>query len=489
MTRPYLPTIDIPKPGDLGTGHWNLSSLTTITVLFGKNGSGKSRLLRSWRDQDPSTTHYVIPERSGDMTFEPSFLNQQTDAAQRSSISRFNFLDSYRRHVVTRIQAYFLTRGSVRGDQLPGDPTELEKLISDVLPDFLITLSGAANPPYSIHRTSTNQQVGDVHQLSSGEAQILSLALDILTISAIWDLQGSAKRLLLIDEPDAHIHPDLQVRFADFLVRVVNRFKLQVIVATHSTTLLAALGQFGAEDTSVVYLDRTRSNFAASPFSKETKELSACLGGHALMGPLFGVPLLLVEGDDDYRIWSQIPRYHVTSFSVIPTNGDEIRHYQRSLETIFAALRDATEPAGFALLDGDKALPVPNPHSPQNHIKFIRLGCHEVENLFLTDEVLALLGTDWQQAAAAIEARASEFGSKAPILSIATDWDRRNVDIHDFMNEITKVLDPKNVHWTLRVARAIGERRPSGQLHDFLGADVVHALWGVAVESKQVAAE
>ena len=148
--------------------------------------------------------------------------------------------------------------------------------------------------------------------------------------------------LLLIDEPDAHIHPDLGVRFADFLVKVTARFKLQVVVATHSTSLLAALGQSGLQSASVIYLDQTKPNFVATPFSKEIKELSVCLGGHALMGPLFGVPLLLVEGDDDYKIWSQVPRYHVTSFSVIPTNGDEIKQYQRSLETIFSALREGT---------------------------------------------------------------------------------------------------------------------------------------------------
>ncbi len=64
---------------------------------------------------------------------------------------------------------------------------------------------------------------------------------------------------------------------------------------------------------SCIYLDRTKSDFSAQPFTSVTKELSACLGGHALMGPLFGVPILLVEGDDDYRIWSQVPRHHIIS--------------------------------------------------------------------------------------------------------------------------------------------------------------------------------
>src|SRR5687767_2265394 len=112
------------------------------------------------------------------------------------------------------------------------------------------------------------------------------------------------------------MHPDLQARFADFLVQVSHRFKLQTVVATHSTTLLAAIGQFADADAAVVYLDRTKSTFIGQAFTSEMKELAACLGGHALMGPLFGVPILLVEGDDDYRIWSQVPRHHITSFAV-----------------------------------------------------------------------------------------------------------------------------------------------------------------------------
>jgi len=296
-------------------------------------------------------------------------------------------------------------------------------------------------------------------------------------MSAIWDMEEAPTRLLLIDEPDAHIHPDLQVRFADFLTKVAHHFKLQVVVATHSTTLLAALGQFGGDSAGVVYLDRTKSDFRAQPFSKEMKEIAACLGGHALMGPLFGVPLLLVEGDDDYRIWSQVPRHHVASFSVIPTNGEEIKQYQKSLETILRALREPISPAGYALLDGDKKLPEDNGTS-QKQIKFIRLNCHEAENLFLTDEVLDILSIDWARAASKIVERSGDFGAKAPMLAQACNWDRKTADIHELINQITQILDPKNVHWTIRVARVIGERRPTGQLLDFLGTQVVDALWG-----------
>ncbi|EHK55533.1 AAA family ATPase, partial [Allomesorhizobium alhagi] len=117
--------------------------------------------------------------------------------------------------------------------------------------------------------------------------------MDVLTIAAIWEIEDRQERLILIDEPDAHIHPDLQVRFADFLVQVAEKYAPQVAIATHSTTFMAALGQFGGNAASVLYLDRRASEFVAQPFDAIMKELSACLGGHALMGPLFGVPLLL----------------------------------------------------------------------------------------------------------------------------------------------------------------------------------------------------
>ncbi|WP_244500947.1 ATP-dependent nuclease [Methyloceanibacter marginalis] len=412
------------------------------------------------------------------LTFNPNLLSDQIEGSRRTRHSQHNFSPEYRVEIITRIQAYFLARGSVREDRLPGNPSELEQFLAALLPDFTLTIDGNSNPPYKLVRTSTGQPVGDVHQLSSGEAQILSIALDVLTIAAMWEIQGAEKRLMLVDEPDAHIHPDLQVRFADFLVKVATRFDLQIAIATHSTTLLAALGQFGGEEASVVYLDRTTSEFRARHFSKEAKELAACLGGHALMGPLFGVPLLLVEGDDDYRLWSQVPRHHVVSFSVIPTNGDEIKRYQKSLETILAALREPGSPAGYALLDGDKPIPEANPDSPQEHIRFVRLSCHESENLYLTDEVLAALGTDWAVASAEIAAKANDYGEKGAALAEAPNWDRMKVDIHNLMNEITRILDAKNVHWTIRVARAIGEKRPMGQLLDFLGTDVVNALWG-----------
>ncbi len=476
----YFPQIDVACPSFIGSGNWKLSGLTGITVLFGKNGSGKSLFLRALRDAKGEVAHYVVPERTGDLGFEPSFIQQQIDSQQRRNISARNFMPEYRRQILARIQTYFMVRGggSKPKEIPPAHPDELESLLAQLLPDFAIELQ-PKNPPYKLIRASDKMEIGPVDQLSSGESQLLTIGIDILTMAAIWEIEGSAERLMLIDEPDAHIHPDLQARFADFLVQTAHRFHFQTIIATHSTTLLAAIGQFGGDASSVVYLDRRSREFTAKQFTAILKEVAACLGGHALMGPLFGMPLLLVEGDDDYRIWSQVPRHHTSSFAVIPSNGEEIYKFQKTLEQIFASLRTSTlTPAGFALLDGDKNLPVSDASNPQSHIKFLRLDCREAENLYFTDEVLSMLGTDWSKATAKIIAESGNHGSKSVKLASAATWDLQNGDLKDVINEVSKILDPKNVHWTMRVGTCIGRNKPVGQLASYLGEGLITALWG-----------
>ncbi|HEY4100345.1 MAG TPA: AAA family ATPase [Gemmatimonadales bacterium] len=476
----YTQQSSVPRAAVLGGGAWQLADLTALTVLFGKNGSGKSLLLRSWRDHNRIGTHYVVPERTGEFNYNANFLKPQLSAEERSQQSQRNFTPEYRSHTLARVQAYFMERGAGRAGAVGTPaPDELERFLSMLLPDFDVKLRSAV-PPYRLSRASDGQEIKNVDQLSSGEAQLLSIGIDILTIAAIWELQAGVPRVVLVDEPDAHIHPDLQVRFADFLVQVGDRFELQFVVATHSTTLLAAIGQFGKENTSQIYMDRTKTELHAVPFSEALRELASVLGGHALMGPLFGVPLLLVEGDDDYRIWSQVPRHHITSFAVVPCEGQKIRQYQVSLERVFASLRDdAAMPAGFALLDGDQPLPVgDNPQ--QRHVRFLRTECREAENLYLTTDVLASLepGLTWDAGCSRIEAAANQFGDKASRLAAVRSWDRVSDDVKVVISEISKILDPKGVHWTQRVGAAIGKQRPTGELARWLGAGVLDALWG-----------
>lgn len=477
----YLKNIQIPKISQLGGGQWEISDLNDITILFGRNGSGKSVLLRSWRDKSVNDVHYVAPERTGEMDMQPHYMKEEIEPSGRKGASTTNYVPEYRRRIVSRIQAYFMTRGNFRGDcAAPGSPEDIEKFIRGLLPDFDLTMNASTQLPYKLERTDKNEIISSVTQLSSGEAQLFTIALDILTIASMWEINKQITRIILIDEPDVHIHPDLQVRFADFICQLSQYFKLQFVIATHSTSLLAAIGQLGREKASVIYLNRIKSICKAQNFSSIHRELTACLGGHVLMGPLFGAPILLVEGDDDYRIWSQVPRHHITSFAVIPSNGDEIKKYQKTLENILSSLReDKTTPCGYALLDGDKPLPSPNTDNPQENINFIKLSCHESENLYLCDEVLADMETTWEQAKDKIKKSANKYGDKEAQLLTVDSWNRQEADIKSVINQIAEILDPKLLPWTLRLGKVIGKSMPQGQLAEFLGGSVISSLWAV----------
>jgi predicted ATPase len=480
----------IQRPGYVGGGIWMLKGMTDITIFMGKNGSGKSILLRAWRDQSPDDVHYIVPERTGNIEFQPNYMEQEFDGTRRRSFSTGNFVEEYRRRIAARVQTYFMKRGNFRGNgAVPAKPGDLEELIDLLVPDFRLTLQ-AGQPPYVLTRRTTDEVITQIQQLSSGEAQLVTLALDILTIAAIWEIEARVSRIMLVDEPDSHIHPDLQARFAEFLVEVADRFNVQFLVASHSTSLMSALGMFGGDRASVIYVDRTHSEYTAKRFDEATRQIAACLGGHVLMGPLFGAPLLLVEGDDDYRIWGQVPRQHQINLAVIPCGGDEIKKYQDTLEAMLTSLCDhPVVPVGYALLDGDKQLPQSNEHHPQTFIRFLKLSCHEAENLYLTDNVLEALGQTWDSAKQALKAQAANHGNKSEALSNCDTWDRRWQDVKTLINEISLILDPKHVHWTVRVGTVIGTSRPEGDIAEYLGDEVVKALWGAPVNVPEAVAE
>jgi predicted ATPase len=473
------PEAVVNRPAYLGGDRWQLKRLNAINVILGRNGSGKSILLRLLRDKAPDQSHYVVPERTGEIEFEPNFMEQVLRATGRRDGSQGNFSSKYRQQIITRIQGYYTKRGTKKVSEINHDPDDLTKAMSIILPDFTVSAKGES-PFYELRRIKDGSSVTSVSNLSSGESQLLSLGMDILTIVGIWELDRETKRLLLIDEPDAHIHPDLQIKFADFICYIEREFKTQIFVATHSTTLLSALGQFGGDKVSLFYLTPGVDELAGEAFSHVTKELSAMLGGHLIMGPLFGAPVLLVEGDDDYRVWIHVARAGHIKMCVLPCNGEELKRYQKTLERMFSALSDNANLRGVALLDGDKSLPDLKPGNEQKYVPFARLACHETENLYLSDEILKALGYDWASAKAKILSEADRYGQKANALRTILIDDRRALDLKSVINEVAEILDPKKLLWTVRLGKEIARGRPTGMLADFIGSDLINQIWGAS---------
>ena len=135
----------------------------------------------------------------------------------------------------------------------------------------------------------------DVVSAGSGLNQILQLAAIIS-----WRKPG----IVLLDEPDAHLHSSVQAQLLDFLTELVDSFHLQVILATHSRDLI---GQAPLQ--AIVPVDRSRSKL--TPLAS----LDHLLLEYQRQGTITNVDLALlyqtkrcifVEGPTDSRLLPRI---------------------------------------------------------------------------------------------------------------------------------------------------------------------------------------
>ena len=69
------------------------------------------------------------------------------------------------------------------------------------------------------------------------------------------------------------------------------------------------------------------------------------------------------------------------------------------------------------------------------------------------------------------------MGGEKELLEKVSGADPRSCDLKDVINQISEIIDPKALNWTVRLGRVIGNNRPSEQLATFLGATTLNALW------------
>lgn len=92
----------------------------------------------------------------------------------------------------------------------------------------------------------------DIDDLSSGEKSIVVLFLPLLEEQILEKLKGleltasgkteaavvAEDRVFLVDEPEQHLHPDLQAKILTYIRRVSQTTKTQFVITTHSPTIL-----------------------------------------------------------------------------------------------------------------------------------------------------------------------------------------------------------------------------------------------------------
>ena len=413
---------------ELHFGSASLSRLSRINVILGKNGSGKSRFLREidtnlWQ-HDEYSVHYISPERAGVFKKDGNIQNliesnvlwyketrrkNQSENFKAASAAHLREIElAYLRRLQDSKQLRFDLERSFKSDRLDR--------INSLFANIYLEQSGSDY----VFRTHDGEIIAS-DQISSGESEAVTLAAEIMYF--FETLNPNKINLLLLDEPDVHLHPDLQARMANFIINEVNSLsdvlqtKLIICVTTHSTPMVCALSR--SIFTSVGIKNFDDSHVIQKDVSEQLKKVAPFFG-HPLSLSLNNDPILIIEGEDDERVWQQASRSskgRINLFPVLATSVDQ----QGELETFCAQFLESIydSPIAFSLRDGDGKL---EPLDPIGPVLRFRLCCYAIENALLSDESLSILNTTWPK-----------FCEKA------TEWSQSNSG-HKDLSLITQLI-------------------------------------------------
>lgn len=288
------------------------------------------------------------------------------------------------------------------------------------------------------------------------------------------------ENILFLDEPDAHLHPDLQVRLAVFLKNLVEENHFRVVMATHSTSFLAAFQNYPG--VSIEFISPSQTDIDFQIVSDTYRRILPIFGAHPLSNLFNESPILLVEGEDDERIWQQAIRTSQGSLKIYPCAVDSIDHlneYEMQVAGIINSIYDYAK--AYSLRDRDDGDEDINDTPP---VTRMRLSCRAAENLLLSNESLARLGIDWNTLESKIEAwiEKNPDHSHHQIMSKFRDsgYDRKMFNLKKIRNDLMGIIESSKP-WEVVVGQTIAtteyiDKPLANSIQDYLGSKLVCAL-------------
>lgn len=184
----------------------------------------------------PAERRLLPPTGAGiDLAQLDELISLQKTAESRQSVQAYGRLDDQE---FEQFAKALCVADSLPSDGAASEGTERiqwsffkEVVDSLIAPKELLGLS--REHPEALRICTPSGAVHAVQQLSSGERQALIIVSRVLRA-------GAGHSLVLIDEPDAYLHPHLSQRLMEVLVDAVGE-EGQLIVATHSPSVLDSL--------------------------------------------------------------------------------------------------------------------------------------------------------------------------------------------------------------------------------------------------------
>lgn len=438
---------------------YTLRNLSKINIVLGKNGSGKSTMLRriettlSTQSENYGKTKYITPERGGALIYEAGIDQSLSDINWLPGQRRKNQVVSFRQQSVAqyrRLETLVLREIEKEKRQATNYTFDLYVTkINSLLDNIEIKRHDTT---FKIYRKGVAATELNAEQISSGESELISLGIECLIFSK--ECISDKENILFLDEPDVHLHPDLQVRLMHFLKDLVSENNFRVFIATHSTAILGALESYSDTSLGFMLFDKREIEFKA--ISEVYKKVLPVFGAHPLSNIFNEAPILMVEGEDDERIWQQAVRSSEGKIKVYPCSVDSINNlnaFEVEAQTIIKTVYDNAK--GYSLRDKDDTTEEIQDLPP---ITRMRLSCRNAENLILTNEVLNSLNITWDKLKEMIEKWLS-VNPQHSHFSVMNGfrnggYDRKSYNIKEIRNDLMGIIGSSKP-WEIVVGQTI----------------------------------
>ena len=190
-------------------------------------------MYRATWDVDRHHTHYLPAARSGIMLSHRLISSSLVANATRAGLDPFPEIPTFSGIAADFMQQLILYEEKRTSDDLMNDFADM--LERDVLDGkILVNRFSAAGYPDFVYQPRNSEETIRLARASSMVIELAPLVLLLRSVVARGDT-------LIIDEPEAHLHPAAQTEMAKTLGRLV-RAGVRVVVTTHSDWLLMEIG-------------------------------------------------------------------------------------------------------------------------------------------------------------------------------------------------------------------------------------------------------
>jgi len=438
---------------------FSLFGLDKVNIILGKNGCGKSYCLKRIeqalkKESGVGKVRYITPERAGFLTYEPAIDQAiSNDVNWMPNNRRQNQSGNFKQQSVSLYRRLeLLTLREIESEHiLPGYKPKNFQVIIDKINTLLDRIEiKRSDSGFEIKEKGSSADA-KADEISSGEAELISLAIEFL--SFIKESEKGKLNFLLLDEPDVHLHPDLQYRFATFISSQIKDTDVVIIIATHSTPLLGALSKSNFSRFAMMRLGDKVLKF--SEITETHRKILPIFGAHPLSNVFNEAPILLVEGEDDKRIWQQAVRSSLGKINVYPCVAEcveNLAEFEKDVNDIIDAVYDNAK--GYSLRDRDSK---PEEIDNVGHIVRMRLSCRASENLMLSDDVLIFAESNWSNIQGLIK-KFVEESIHHPYYKEVKEFfenglDRKNADLKRIRSILASFISQKP--WEVLIGQAI----------------------------------